>query len=163
MLNFTRTFLTLQAVLGVQYTFEKEIEEQRTSWDAETEICVSGQNFDSIDVDCLCENFPAITSLIISDTNITEIPSSLEKLEKLKKFKFKNYNPDIIVDYSNLAQMRNLEELILIDQTLTYFPLEISELKSLTSLYLCESKLKLLPPDIGKLSSLKTLNLAITS
>lgn len=164
-LYFTSGFLALQTVLGInfmleKYRFEREIVEQRNSRHAKTEIRVSGCNIDSIDVNCLCDYFPNLTSLVILDTQITKLPAGLERLKKLKKFNFRNSNSSITVDYSNLSRMQNLEQLMLVDMTLTNFPLEIVGLHNLTSLSVNGSSLKDLPPSIGALSSLESLDLS---
>lgn len=133
--------------------------EQRTSKTAKAEISVSGKEFTSIDVDCLCKNFPQIANLTIYNTGLTEIPFGLDKLKNLKELEFRSDTPDKIVGYSNLCQMKNLETLFLSDSFLTNFPQEICGLTNLKSLSIVHSKLTYLPYEISKLTNLVNLDL----
>lgn len=144
---------------GIEYSFDERFERQICYSKEEKRIIVMGKEFTSIDVKSLCKNFPDISVLKILGTRLSAIPFGLEKLKNLKEFIFIPWNASMIIDYTNLPRMNNLEVLNITHKSHIYFPLEICRLTSLKSLVLGSVKLTGVPAEIGNLTSLESFYL----
>ena len=100
----------------------------------------------------------------IKNRRVTEMNISIEGLErflkpilKLKKLRTLYYYGPIASLPEEINKLKNLEELILIDNNLKTLPDSISELKSLRILDLSGNPIKTLPESLSNSSSLEKL------
>ncbi len=106
-------------------------------------------------------------TLDLSGNELTELPSEIGKLTKLKtlilgkwdKKKVKLIGNNLTSLPPKIVQLSSLQTLSLKYNKLSNLPLEIGQLSSLKTLDLSDNQLSSLPSEIGQLSSLQTLSL----
>jgi internalin A len=98
-----------------------------------------------------------VTSLNLSEQQLTTLPAQINQLTKLTKLEIKNNS--LITLPQQIGQLTNLTRLDLRNNQLTVLPSEIGQLTNLTTLNLSHNQLTELPSEIGHLTKLKRLDL----
>ncbi|QIY91081.1 leucine-rich repeat domain-containing protein [Chryseobacterium gallinarum] len=105
-------------------------------------------------------NLKKLTSLTLSNGEISIIPSELYNLISIQYFNIEDNNIKSID--KNINQLKKLKSLSLSDNPITTIPKEICELNNLESLVLENTKIKELPKCLGDLQYLNWINISGT-
>ena len=129
-----------------------------------TSLNLDQGSFDSVQItDEIMEkisNFKGLEKVSIIDAEITELPSTIVTLTKLRVLQIKNTSLKSLP--SDIGKLKKLEVLILENTDIEILPESIGNLKNLRVLNLINTELETLPPSIGQLDKLDTLNLDYT-
>ncbi|MEM9149648.1 MAG: leucine-rich repeat domain-containing protein [Cyanobacteria bacterium P01_F01_bin.3] len=97
------------------------------------------------------------TELDLSDRDLTELPTGLFQLKKLKSLDLSGNKLTTVP--KELGQLQNLTRLSLFNNQLTTVPKELGQLQNLTELYLFSNQLTTVPKELGQLQNLTELYL----
>lgn len=122
------------------------------------ELVCQGNAYGSICKDTFTD-FPNVTTLRIKDMSLTSIPEGIEKLkDHLTTLEITNTH--VYENLDILGSLRNLNELILIDNGLSKLPACIPNLPNLTKLTFSKNDIRILPYEFCRLRKLEYLNLS---
>ena len=99
-----------------------------------------------------------VTSLVMSNCQLTGLPESIGRLSNLKELHLANNRLTSLPE--SIGNLSNLTKLYLRDNQLISLPECIGNLSKLAELYLGNNKLKILPESAVDLSSLESLDLS---
>ena len=98
------------------------------------------------------------TYLDLSGNQLEQMPSEIEKLERLKYLDLSNNR--LFKLSPEITKLQNLTLLDLSNNQFTELPIEITKLHNLTELDMSRNALLFLPPEIAELNNLEQLNLS---